>query len=215
MIRGVLFDLDGTLIDSTGAIVTSLYHTFDTLGLPRPDRKTIVDSIGFPLAVQLGMLTSHDAGECTRIYRAHYMATANGSTTLLPGTRELLAALACAGMKIGFATSKKRSAAEMLLEHLGVLHYFEVRLGPDDVIHAKPHPEVVEKAVALMGLRLDEVLFVGDMYFDVEAGKAAGVRTIAVATGYNTRAELEALQPHAVIDSLHELLDGDGHLLPL
>jgi HAD superfamily hydrolase (TIGR01509 family) len=202
MIRAVLFDLDGTLIDSTDAIVDSYFHTFDTVGVARPERQFIIDTIGHPLRKQFGMMTDHDVEECIRVYRAHYTAHACEKTSLLPGAAECLAAFQNRKLRQGFATSKKREAAEMLLAHLNVLEYMEVRVGPGDVSQPKPHPESLEKAMAELGVGPEETVFIGDMHFDILAGQAAGVTTYAVATGYASRSSLEALQPDGVFDTL-------------
>ena len=207
MIRAVLFDLDGTLIDSTDAIVDSWFYAFDTIGRPRPDRQLILDTIGYPLRQQIPMMTDYDVDECIRIYRGHYTAHSAPKTSLLPGAAETLASFREHGLRMGFVTSKKREAAEMLLEHLGALHYMDARIGPLEVTHHKPHPEPVEKAMDLLGVAPSETVFVGDMHFDVVAGQAAGVTTVAVATGYQSRQDLEALAPDAVFDSLLEARD--------
>ena len=205
MIEAVTFDLDGTLIDSTDAIVESFLHTFDVIGEPRPPREAVVNSIGYTNEQQFAMLAKHDPDDCARIYREDYERHACAKTTLLPGCREALAALQREGIRIGFGTSKQRRFAEMILDHLGLLDSFEVRIGPDDVTHPKPHPEAVLKALDHFGLAPSQMLFVGDMHFDVLAAQAAGVRCLAVSTGYATRAELEALRPEAVFDSLEPL----------
>lgn len=207
MVRAVLFDLDGTLLDSTDAIVDSWFYTFDTIGEPRPDREAIIRSIGYPLRKQFPMFTAYDVNECIRIYRAHYTEHSPPKTSLLPGAKEMLSAFAAAGFRMGFVTSKKREASEMLLAHLGALHYMEARIGPLEVTKHKPDPEPVEKAMAQLGVGPAETVFVGDMHFDVLAGQAAGVTSVAVTTGYQSRAELEALGPAAVLDSLHEVRD--------
>lgn len=207
MIRAVLFDLDGTLMDSTDAIVDSWFYTFDRLGEPRPDRQVIIDTIGHPLRKQIPMFTDLDVDECIRIYRGHYTEHSAPKTFLLPGAAEALETFHARGLRMGFATSKKREAAEMLLEHLGALHYMEARIGPLEVTRHKPDPEAVEKAMAVLGVTPEETVFVGDMHFDVLAGLAAGVTTLAVTTGYQSRTELEALEPHGVYDSLHDVRD--------
>ena len=213
MIRAILFDLDGTLIDSTDAIVDSYNHTFAMIGEAQPDRQVIIDTIGHPLKKQFPMLTSHDVNECIRIYRAHYTQHSPEKTTLLPGAAETLATFHARGLRQGFATSKKREAAEMLLEHLGILHYMETRIGPADVAQPKPHPEALEKAMAELGVTPSETVFIGDMHFDILAGQAAGVTTFGVATGYASRESLEALKPDGVFNTLMEaqnaiLVDG-------
>ncbi len=206
MLRAVVFDLDGTLIDSTEAIVQSCYHLFDTLNIERPPRKKVVDSIGYPLIDQLAILLGEhdDLEHYVDIYREYHKTIASDMTHLLPDVSETLAAFDNAGLKMGFATSKKLSASERILEYLGILHYFTSRVGPDEVKHPKPHPEALLRSMENLEVGADEMLFVGDMHFDVKAAQSAGVACIAVTTGYNTRKELEALEPTAVCDTLAE-----------
>ena len=204
-LQAVVFDLDGTLIDSTDAIVLSFMHTFDVIGETRPEREAVVRSIGYTLEDQFAMFTKRDPRDCTRIYRERYGQVCREMTTLLPGGAETLAALACAGLRLGFATSKRRAFAEMILEHLGVLDRFEVRVGPDDVAKPKPAPDAMLKVLELFGVAPDELLLIGDTHFDVECARNAGVACVCVTTGYETREELEALEPEAVYDSLAEV----------
>lgn len=205
MITAVCFDLDGTLIDSTEAIVESFYHTFDAFEEPRPPRDAIVNSIGFVLEEQFALLSKHDPQECTRVYRAYYEHVCRPKTALMSGARECLHALRDAGLDLAFATSKRRTYSEMILEHLGVLDFFSVRLGPDDVLKPKPDPEAVLKACEMLNVTPQQLLFVGDMHFDVLASRDAGVRCLCVTTGYATREELEALEPERVFDGLDAL----------
>jgi phosphoglycolate phosphatase len=205
MIRAACFDLDGTLIDSTEAIVESFFHTFDVIGEPRPAREAVVTSIGHILEDQFAMLTARDPGECAAIYREHYGKICLDKTFLLPGAAELLAKLAETGLPIGFATSKRRTYAEHILEHLGVLGRFSVRIGPEDVTHPKPAPEALLKAAEGFGFAPAEMVFVGDTHFDVLAARAAGMPCVCVTIGYATREALESLGPEAVYDTLGEV----------
>lgn len=203
--RGVIFDLDGTLIDSTAAIVHSFHRTFDHFGRPRPVAGDIVASIGATLEDQFRLFWPDcDAADCARVYREHYAAVCEDMTGLLPGAREILDACVCAGLALGFATSKRLKYAEMILRHHGVLDRFTARIGPDEVVRPKPHPEAVERCAAALGLRPAEVFLVGDTHYDVLAGRAAGARVLCVTTGSADRARLEALAPEAVHDSLAE-----------
>ena len=207
MIRAVAFDLDGTLIDSTAPIVEAFRHAFTVIGETPPSRETVTNSIGYTLPEQFALFTRHDPHDCTRIYREHYRTIMCEQTFLLPGARESLERLRDADIGIGFATSKKREYSEIILEHLGVLDFFTCRLGPDDVTHPKPHPEAVLRALEELRVQPHEMFFVGDTRFDVHAAEAAGVRCLAVATGYATRDELVRLRPEAVFDGLTELTD--------
>jgi 2-phosphoglycolate phosphatase len=207
MITAVTYDLDGTLIDSTDAIVHCFMRACDDLGLARPPREDVVGTIGHILEDQFRLLTEGDPVECAKVYREHYEEFCRPMTTLLPGARESLERVRQAGLRIGFASSKRRRFCELILEHLGVLDYFELRLGPDDVAHPKPHPEAVLKALEYFGVAPGEMFFIGDTHFDVMAARNAGVPCLCVATGYNTREELEALRPEGVFDNLHLLTD--------
>lgn len=202
MIKAVTFDLDGTLFDSTEAILDSFEHTFGVIGEPTPPTEEIIPTIGHTLHDQFRMFTDYDADECVRIYREYYPTIACDKTFLLPGAKESLRKFREAGLKMGFATSKHMPYSILILDHLGVLDYFTARVGPGEVVNQKPHPEAVLKSLDILHVQADEMFFVGDTSFDVLAAKAAGVRCLAVATGYATKDELVDLQPEAVFESM-------------
>jgi phosphoglycolate phosphatase len=204
-IQSVCFDLDGTLIDSTEAIVNSFNHTFDVLEKSRPPREAVVNTIGYTLEDQFRMMTNVDPGRCTRVYREHYGRTCTDNTFLIDGAAECLHALNAAGLPLGFATSKRRLYAEQVLEHLNVLDYFTVRIGPDDVSKPKPDPECLFKAAEAFGCAPDSMAYVGDTKFDMGAAKAAGAWCVAVTFGYASREELLTFEPDAVHDDLPSL----------
>lgn len=204
-IQAVAFDLDGTLFDSTDAIVDSFFHLFDRLEQPRPNRDLIVSGIGYPLVEAIPRLTNHDIEECIEIYRDYYPRVACEKTHLLPGAREILQAFQKAGLKQGFVTSRKRDSAELLLDYFGVLDYFQCRIGPDEVSRPKPDPEGILQAAKQLGVSPGELCVVGDMHFDVLAARDADARCVCVTTGYATRNELEALSPDAVFDFLRQV----------
>ncbi len=215
-VLAVTFDLDGTIIDSTEAIVESFFHTFDTLGEPRPERDALVGTIGHLLEDQFALFSKRDPATCARVYREYYASVMCDKTFLLPGAREALEQLRASGMRIGFATSKLRTYSERILAHLGVLDFFESRIGPREVNHPKPHPAAVLASAEALGVPAHAMAFVGDTHFDVLAAHAAGARCLCVTTGYATRAVLEALEPEAVYDSLadvtrHLLASADPH----
>jgi len=206
-IQGVVFDLDGTLIDSTDAIVASMFHMFDELSLDRPPREAIIDSIGVVLEKQIATMTDHDPIEGARVYRAHYGETAPKKTVALPGARDALQVLADAGLSLGFATSKRRSYAQVILDHLELLDFFTARVGPDDVTNHKPHPEPIELAASQLGIEPGAMLYVGDLPIDHQAATAAGAACVCVTTGYASRTELESAGVAHVFDGLTDVAD--------
>ncbi len=205
MIRAVSFDLDGTLIDATEAIVESYNHVFDTIGEPRPSLERILTGIGRPLREELRLLTAYDTEECARIYRDHFFAIAREWTRILPGAYDVLEKLRGAGLRLGVATSRITASAERLLGYFGLADYFECCIGPDAVRYAKPHPEAVEACLRALGVSADEMFFVGDTHFDAEAASGAEVRCLGVTTGHVTRETLEALGMEAVFENLSQV----------
>jgi phosphoglycolate phosphatase len=207
VIRAAVFDLDGTLIDSTDAIVESYFHAYDTLGVVRPERAQIIKSIGIPLADQFRLLGGVEVDVAVEVYRDRYKDLSLEKTTLLPGVEEGLHTISNQGISVGFATSKRRYAAEPLLEHLGVLSHFAARIGPEDVARPKPDPEAVFQALEQLDVKPDQAVFVGDTEFDVGAGLAANVRTLCVTTGYATRDELVAAGATEIFDTFSEVTE--------
>ncbi|MCH7908321.1 MAG: HAD-IA family hydrolase [Candidatus Hydrogenedentes bacterium] len=206
-LRAVVFDVDGTLIDSTDAIVECFLRTFRDLAVLAPTRDTIIHGISRPVEDQFRDLTDHDPDECAAIYRTHYAEIGCDMTVLLPRVGVGLARLAAAGLRLGIATSRSRESTEMLLEHFGVFHYFDCCIGPGQVTHPKPHPEPVLKALKLLDTATVHACFVGDTKYDINAAHAAGVRSIAVTTGYASRSELLKLCPDAVFDGIEAAID--------
>ncbi len=214
--KAVGFDLDGTLIDSTDAIVASFLHTFRMLGRPLPSREAIVGTISVPLEDQFRLLDDIDVTQAAAIYREHYVREAPATTLVLPGVREALDALYGAGISIGIATSKKRSSAQVLLDHLGLARFFDCCIGPEDVSRAKPDPEPIRALLACMRVTPADFVYIGDTRLDVQAARAAGARCWAVTTGYDTRADLEAARADEIFDNIADaakyVLSAGGYL---
>jgi HAD superfamily hydrolase (TIGR01509 family) len=203
--KAVGFDLDGTLIDSTGAIVASFLHTFRALGRPLPPRDAIVSTISVPLEDQFRLPDDLDVTQAAAIYREHYVREAPAATVPLPGVREALADLSAAGVRIGMATSKKRSSTEVLPEHLDLMRHFDCCIGPEDVVRAKADPEPIHALLRCLGAGPGDLVYVGDSRLDIAAAHAAGVRCWAVSTGYDTREELAGAGPEKIFDSMADV----------
>jgi pyrophosphatase PpaX len=190
----VLFDLDGTLIDSIDLIVGSYQHTFRTHGLPALSREAIVEGIGTPLVAVFRQFTDDDATITSWIatYREHNLANHDAMVRAFPGTVEMVRAIATARRRLGLVTSKNNAGARRGLALVGLDATMEVIIGADDVTRHKPDPEPVHRALEALGASAADAVFIGDSHHDVAAGRAAGVRTIAVSWGPVARDRLSA-----------------------
>lgn len=210
--RPVLFDLDGTLIDSIDLIVDSYQHVFRTHHLPMLAREEIVEGIGRPLSAVFGAWTNNQdvIAEWIATYRSYNLAHHDERIGIFPGIREMLNAIHAAGRPLGVVTSKNHSGAERGLALLGVRELFSVIIGADDVIHPKPHPEPVEKALATLGATPVAAWYIGDSHHDIESGNAAGTSTIGVTWGPVSRDRLLSARPTHLVDTPDQLLDHLG-----
>lgn len=199
----ILFDLDGTLIDSTEAILESFYRTYDLLGGVRPTETVLKALIGHTLEdmyLSVGIAPERTA-EYVRTYKAHYRTISRAKTELLPGAREAVEE-AAAFARLGVVTTKTGLYSRELLEHFGLMEAFEVLIGRENVTHAKPHPEPILKALSLMGTALKESWIIGDTRLDAEAAQRAGIGCIGVLSGYDSAEELSTFTSRIERDAL-------------
>jgi pyrophosphatase PpaX len=193
----VLFDLDGTLIDSIGLILESFHHTLAALGLPPQPDEVYLAGVGTPLRDQLGAWAKDEAmlDALVETYRAHYVANHDGRVRAYPGAAEAVRALGGAGVRLGVVTSKNRQGTRRGLRAAGIEDAIEVLVCADDVERAKPHRDPVDRAVALLGAQREATLFVGDSVHDMLSGRAAEVRTGAALWGPFGREHLLPAEP--------------------
>ncbi|MGH7583462.1 MAG: HAD-IA family hydrolase [Gemmatimonadales bacterium] len=213
----VLFDLDGTLIDSVDLIVDSYLHTFEVHGVPAWTRDEILSGLGTPLRIAFGKI-ARDAAEIDAwiaTYRAYNLAHHDAWVRAYPGTVEMVHQLKAAGRRLGLVTSKNRSGAERGLNLVGLAGTIEVIVGADDVANPKPHPEPVQRALEQLGASAATCVFVGDSRHDIHAGRSAGVATAGVTWGPFDRHHLEAALPDHYCDSPEDLLALAGCPLPV
>ena len=206
--RTVLFDLDGTLIDSISLILDSYHHTFETFGLPKRRSTEWLVGIGTPLRVHLAAWARDEAmlEAMIAVYRAYNLTHHDARVRAYPGIVAAVRALAAAGVRLGLVTSKNRSGAERGLIAAGLHGAMEAMICADDVENPKPHREPVDRAVAKLSADPAETLFVGDSVHDMHAGKAATVGTGAALWGPFSRADLEASEPSHWLASPEDLL---------
>ncbi len=204
----VLFDLDGTVIDSASIILASMRHAAESvLGREFSDEQLMATVGGPGLDAQMRALDPDRVEELVRVYRAHNEPL-HEQLACCVGMDDVLVRLADEGRRLGIVTAKRRATVELAFARVPLGHLFEVIVGGDDTTRHKPDPEPIEKALELMGASADETAYVGDSPFDIGAAKAAGVHAIGVTWGgIHGRERLEAEGPDAVVDTAEELLD--------
>jgi pyrophosphatase PpaX len=191
-----LFDLDGTLIDSVRLILDSYHHTLAAHGLPPRSDEDWLRGVGTPLTVQFaewqdpGMLEALVA-----TYREYNLANHDRMVTVYPGIVEAVQAVRNAGRATGLVTSKNRAGALRGLALAKLEAMMDVLVCADEVTNPKPHPEPVEKALALLGAEPATAVYVGDSIHDMVSGRAAGVRTAAALWGPFGREHLAGATP--------------------
>ena len=206
--RGVLFDLDGTLLNTIELIVCSYRHTFrECLGLDVP-RRDVLARIGWTLPAHLALYRPDPqaVAEMTEVYRRFNLANHDRLARLFPGVRETLAALARAGIRLGVVSSKIRVGVERGLELFDLTRYFRTVICLEDTERHKPDPEPVALGVRRLGLEPGQVVMVGDSPSDLEAGRRAGTGTAAVAWSTFSAEELEAADPDHFLSAVEDLL---------
>lgn len=206
--RAVLFDLDGTLIDSVRLILDSYHHTLSVHGLPpRPDEHWL-RGMGTPLRVQFREW-SEDPAQLEALvvtYREYNLRHHDGRVTPYPGVVDMIRWIRTAGTRTALVTSKNREGALRGLRVSGLEGTMEAIIGADDVTHPKPHPEPVLRALEQLDAAPRDTLFVGDSVHDMESGRQAGVSTAAVLWGPFTREHLTGSQPDHWLERPSDLM---------
>lgn len=188
----ILFDLDGTLIDSTEAILESFHHSFDVHKYPKQKDEEIKALIGYPLDI---MYENLGVGreliwDFVATYKEHYRDISTQKTILLKNAREAVL-LAKEFAVLGIVTTKTGRYSRVLMEHFGLMEHFDVLIGREDVENPKPHEEPILKALEKLDTQNREIWMIGDTKLDLIAAKNANVNSIAVLSGYD---DLETLK---------------------
>jgi pyrophosphatase PpaX len=202
----VLFDLDGTLVDTVPFILEAVRQAFDGYGTCPTDAEWIA-GIGTPLRAQLASFARRpeDVEGLFDRYRSYWITHHDERTRPFPGAVETVAALAAAGHPHGVVTAKIEQGAHRTLRHTGLLPHVGAVIGADSCANAKPHPEPVLLALARLGAAPAEALLVGDSPHDIAAAKAAGARAVAALWGACGRDVLAAAGADHFLDDVGEV----------
>jgi pyrophosphatase PpaX len=204
----VLFDLDGTVVDSGAIILASMRHaTRQVLGIEAADAELMAAVGGPGLEAQMAAFAPDRVDELVRVYRAHNEPL-HDELEACEGMEDVIVRLHEDGVRLGVVTAKRRSTVELAFARLRVGHLFETVVGGDETEKHKPDPEPLLLAAHRLGVSPQDCAYVGDSPFDIRAAKAAHMYSVAVTWGrIHDRTKLEAERPSAIVDTADELYD--------
>ena len=213
--KAILFDLDGTLIDTTSLILACFDYSWRTVAGQSHDREALVATFGMPLREALSSLAAIqgcglDEDKAERLlseYRSYNLANHDSMVREFPGARQAMAKLKERGYLVGVVTSKGRELGRRGLELCSLDSFLDVAIFLEDTDHHKPRPEPVLKALERLSARPGLAAYVGDSRHDLIAGRAAGVRTVAALWGPAPRESLEQEHPDFSAQSIEDLLE--------
>jgi len=203
--RAVVFDLDGTLFDSVELIVGSFAHAVkDVLGIELP-REELIRNVGRPLLEQMRLLDEFRAEELVRSYREYNHREHDRMTRLYPQMADLLERLREAEIPLGLVTSKSRATTQMAFRLTGIESFFAATVCAEDTERNKPDPEPLLHAAAILDILAPEGVYVGDSPYDIQAARAAGMRSVGVTWGVFPIDAVEQELPDRLVDTPQEL----------
>ncbi len=207
MTKIVIFDLDGTLIDAYQAIEKSLNFTLHSLGYKKVSYGQARRSVGRGdkhFIAQFVKLS--DVPKGLAIYRQHHPGSLKRYSILKPHAGEVLSALQLQGIKLAVASNRPTKFSQVLIKHLGLEKYFDYVTCADKKHELKPEPYLLKKVLKKFKMKPQEAIYVGDMGYDIAAGKNAKVKSIAIMGGSCTRKELAQYKPYKIIRDLKQLV---------
>lgn len=203
---GILFDLDGTLIDSNELIFKSFEYTFEQVLQQRIPREIIARTFGKPLVEVMPEFSADKTDLLLQVFAEYNQQHHDAEVQIFPHVGETMAALKQLGLKIAVVTSKKRFSAERGLTNFGLEQYVDEVITPESTVMHKPHPEPALRAMELLSLHPEQTIMVGDSSYDILCGRRAGCRTALVSYSVVDMAELMTYQPDYILHTLQDLL---------
>jgi pyrophosphatase PpaX len=205
--KTILFDLDGTLLDTNDLIISSFMHTLRSFF---PEREftpeEIVPHMGKPLYDMLALYDENQVQKMIDVYREHNLRTHDEMVVAFPHVVEVIKQLHKRGIKMGIVTTKQRITVEMGLSLCELTSYMDSVVTIQDVENPKPHPEPVLKAMSELGAIPETTLMVGDSRYDIEAAQRAGVDAAGVAWSLKGEDYLNSFSPTYMLKDMKDLL---------
>lgn len=215
-IRGIAFDLDGTLVDSSLGLSQAIDMALYAMELPAAGEERVITWIGngADILVQRALTWALKDNQpsldqlmmARKLFDRFYAETVEEGSFLFPDVVTTLSALKNKGFVLGVVTNKPTPFVMPLLEGFGISENFQVIIGGDDVKQKKPHPEALFNTMNAMKLSAKELLFVGDSRNDIQAAQAAGCLSVGLTYGYNYGEAIELSNPDVVFDNFSDLL---------
>ncbi len=207
MLRAIIFDLDGTLVDAYPGIHQSLNEMLRELQLPEVDLQTVKRRVGRGVVnLMQQSVPSEMVDRALPLFRNSYDHTHLSGTFLLPDVRETLEQLRQRNILLGIASNKPADFTRNILKYFHIEEYFFYCSGPEGHIQPKPHPSMLQDMMHKMGVVKEETLYVGDMTLDSETAQNAGIRLALIATGGHDKQELQEIQPDYLLERLGDLI---------
>lgn len=206
-IQAVLFDLDGTLIDTNELIIQTFQTVLDERFPGKYSRETILPFLGPPLYETFQQVDPTQVDDLIDAYRKWNMENHDAMVQAFPGVVETLENLHARGIKLAIVSTKRNEMIERALNLMNVRQYFTAVIGLDDVKNAKPDPEPVLLALSKLEVKPEHALMVGDNFHDIVAARAAGVDSVAVAWSIKGLDYLMAFEPVYAIHDMSELVN--------
>ncbi len=205
-IKLIIFDLDGTLVNAYAAVYQSVNYAMQVSGFPPIDHQTIKRTVGWGDRHLIERFVGKARSvETLAIYRRHHQEALKHKSKLLPGAERVLAGLKRQKYKLAVASNRPTKFSRILVKHLDIKKYFDYILCGDKVERPKPYPDILLKILERFSLTPPEALYVGDMTIDVQTGKRAKIKTVAVTTGSHLADELRQLKPYRVIERIFNI----------
>jgi pyrophosphatase PpaX len=205
--KAVVFDLDGTIVDSVELIIISFQHAIREVLGREVSREESIAWVGRPLREQMVLFSPERADELVAVYREFNHREHDRMLKLYDGILNLLDGLLGAGVKLGLVTSKSRYTTQMAFDLTGIESYFDSSVCADESTGNKPSPEPILACLEQLGVSAVEAAYVGDSPSDIQAARAARVHAIAVTWGVFDTTTLEAEKPDTLVHTIPELAE--------
>ncbi|MCG8484617.1 MAG: pyrophosphatase PpaX [Clostridia bacterium] len=202
----ILFDFDGTVMDTNELIVQSFQHTYKTISGKEKKREDILNSFGEPLSITLKREVDIPVEEAIEIYRDFHYGQFEKFISLFDGIESVIKELFDRGYKLGIVTSRLKRTTMMGLTKYGIDQYFKTIVAADDCTLHKPHPEPILKALEKLGSQPEKALMIGDSPFDIKSARNANVKSAVVSWSVLSKELYMNEKPNYVINKVEDIL---------